>query len=72
MITNTYTFTQIQNYSEHEKHFNIGSWYKSIKQNIFAKYSGNPEKNKGYWSKPKFPDSNVRMITPSEWILIKK
>lgn len=26
-----------------KKHFKIGSWYKSNKQNITALYSGNPE-----------------------------
>lgn len=70
-VTNEYTFNVIDDKQAHNNHFKVGSWYKSMKQNIFAKYSGDPEKNKGYWSKPKFPDFNIRMITPAEWQLVR-
>ena len=51
-------------------YFQVGAWYKSLKQNIIAKFSGSPEKNEGYWGSGNFPDPNVRMITPDEWVMI--
>ncbi len=54
-----------------KKHFKIGSWYKSNKQNITALYSGNPERNDGFWGMY-FIQDFFRMVTPDEWQMVQE
>lgn len=68
----TYYYNVIQDKAVHNNHFIQGKYYRSKLQNITACYSGNPEKNIGYWGSPKFPDDHIRMITPKEWELIEQ
>ena len=51
--------------------FKVGEWYKGLNgdKGIFAKFSGDIERNSGWWGS-EFCKDFFRLVTPSNWELI--
>jgi hypothetical protein len=64
VITNKYTFNIATEATYN--YFKVGQWYKSKRQGIIAKFSGDPYGNEGWWGDTYCKNFFI-MVTPEEW-----